>query len=125
MIYTLFAEEFNAVGSSYEWFNSNTVLIGNQASVVVFTSGNYKLVLAKNGCSTEKTINVIAPFCRIQKGISPNNDGFNDSLDLSSFNVDDIKIFNRYGRIAYDKTSYQKEWFGQFNNGEELPDGTY
>ena len=125
VIYTLFAEEFNAVGYSYEWFNSSNVLIGNQASVVVFTSGNYKLVLAKNGCSTEKTINVIAPFCRIQKGISPNNDGFNDSLDLSSFNVDDIKIFNRYGRIAYDKTSYQKEWFGQFNNGEELPDGTY
>ncbi|NHN28106.1 T9SS type B sorting domain-containing protein, partial [Flavobacterium jejuense] len=63
--------------------------------------------------------------CAIQKGISPNNDGKNDSFDLSGFNVNKLEIFNRYGREVYTKSNYEDEWFGQTNNGDELPDGTY
>jgi gliding motility-associated-like protein len=123
--YTLSAVEFNASNSSYQWYNSSNNLIGSSASVVVSAAGTYKLVVTQDGCSSEEIINVISPFCSIQNGISPNNDGLNDNFDLASFNVSNLKIFNRYGTIAYDKSGYENEWYGQSNQGDQLPDGTY
>lgn len=63
--------------------------------------------------------------CTIQKGISPNGDGLNDNFDLSSYNVSKLEIFNRYGRKVYNKSNYVDEWYGQANNGNDLPTGTY
>ena len=63
--------------------------------------------------------------CQIQKGISPNGDNKNDEFDLSTLNVKQLDIFNRYGSTVYSKTSYSKEWVGQSNAYEILPDGTY
>lgn len=123
--YTLSAEGINVVNPSYQWFNPSNNLIGSESSVVISTPGIYKLIVTQEGCSTEESINVIAPFCTIQKGISPNNDGRNDNFDLTSYNVNNLKIFNRYGTIAYNKSGYRDEWFGQSNKGDELPDGTY
>jgi gliding motility-associated-like protein len=68
---------------------------------------------------------VIVETCTIQKGISPNNDGRNDNFDLSGYNVSKLEIFNRYGTIVYSKNNYEDEWYGQSDNGNELPDGTY
>ena len=123
--YTLTAEENNASNSSYQWFNPSNNLIGSESSIVISTPGIYKLIVTQGGCSTEESINVITPFCTIQKGISPNNDGRNDNFDLATYNVNNLKIFNRYGTIAYNKAGYRDEWFGQSNKGDELPDGTY
>lgn len=123
--YTLSAEGVNAVNPSYQWFNPSNNLIGSESSIVISTPGIYKLIVTQDGCSTEESINVIAPFCSIQKGISPNNDGRNDNFDLATYNVNNLKIFNRYGTIAYNKSGYRDEWFGQSNKGDELPDGTY
>ena len=123
--YTLSAEGINVVNPSYQWFNPSNNLIGSESSVVISTPGIYKLIVTQEGCSTEESINVIAQFCTIQKGISPNNDGRNDNFDLTSYNVNNLKIFNRYGTIAYNKSGYRDEWFGQSNKGDELPDGTY
>ncbi|MCW1149218.1 gliding motility-associated C-terminal domain-containing protein [Flavobacterium lacisediminis] len=69
------------------------------------------------------TVNVIT--CAIPKGISPNGDGLNDTWDLSSYNIQKVEIFNRYGTKVYSKSSYENEWYGQSDNGNELPDGTY
>ncbi len=68
-------------------------------------------------------INVIG--CEIPKGISPNNDGDNDVWDLSGYDIRKVEIFNRYGTKVYSKANYSDEWFGQSDNGNELPDGTY
>ena len=68
---------------------------------------------------------VIVESCTIQKGISPNNDGLNDNFDLSGYNVSKLEIFNRYGTVVYSKSGYEDEWYGQSDNGNELPDGTY
>ena len=57
--------------------------------------------------------------------ISPNADGFNDTFDLSSYDVSKLEIFNRNGTLVYSKTNYTNEWVGQTDSGDELPVGTY
>ncbi|NMH27995.1 T9SS type B sorting domain-containing protein [Flavobacterium silvaticum] len=123
--YTLNAVQDNASGSTYAWFNASGSQIGTASSVVISTSGFYKLIVTQNGCSTEENLNVLSTSCAIQKGISANNDGLNDYFDLESYNVSQLKIFNRYGTDVYSKANYQNEWYGQSNNGDELPDGAY
>jgi gliding motility-associated-like protein len=76
-----------------------------------------------NSISTTATIDVVN--CVIPKGVSPNNDGLNDTWDLSGFDVKQVQIFNRYGVEVYSKSNYTNEWGGRANNGNELPDGTY
>jgi gliding motility-associated-like protein len=49
----------------------------------------------------------------------------NDYFDLSSFDVNQLEIYNRYGMRVYKQANYKKEWFGQTDGGEMLPDGTY
>ncbi|ESU19792.1 hypothetical protein FEDK69T_31260 [Flavobacterium enshiense DK69] len=78
-------------------------------------------------CATSKTLEiVVSSDCDIPRGISPNNDGLNDELDLTEFNVNKLSIFNRYGVKVYNYgAGYTKQWHGQSDAGQELPDGTY
>jgi gliding motility-associated-like protein len=78
-----------------------------------------------NGCETTRSYTVDGISCTIQKGISPNNDGKNDSFDLTYMGVKKLSIFNRYGQDVYTKGNYTNEWHGQGSNGDELPTGTY
>ncbi|KAF2519429.1 T9SS type B sorting domain-containing protein [Flavobacterium salilacus subsp. salilacus] len=77
------------------------------------------------GCSTSVSFDIIVNKCFIQRGISPNSDGMNDSFDLTGFNVKEISVFNRYGVKVYTASNYTNEWHGQSDNGNELPTGTY
>lgn len=77
-------------------------------------------------CVDESSYSVSYEECPIQKGISPNGDGLNDSFDLSNHGVEDLKIFNRYGSEVYSYGfGYTNQWMGQNKNGKLLPDGTY
>lgn len=89
-------------------------------------TGEYSLTIEKNSCEIFKEISISSTACEIPKGISPNGDGLNESFDLSEFDVKTIKIYNRYGKIVYSKhNGYAKEWYGQADNGNILPDATY
>ena len=44
---------------------------------------------------------------------------------IRSNNLDYWYQFNRNGTLVYSKDNYRNEWFGQTNDGEELPVGTY
>jgi gliding motility-associated-like protein len=125
--YTLTAVQNNASNPLYAWFNPTGTQIGTGSSVVIAAPGIYELVITQGGCTASETINVLSASCGgfIQKGISANNDGMNDYFDLESYNVRELKIFNRYGTNVYSKANYQNEWYGQTDNGDELPDGTY
>jgi gliding motility-associated-like protein len=83
------------------------------------------LTVTVDGCETTRTYIVDGIHCTIQKGISPNNDGYNDSFDLEFMGVKKLSIFNRYGQEVYTKGNYKNEWIGQGSNGDELPTGTY
>lgn len=63
----------------------------------------------------------------IPNGLTPNGDGFNEELILSNTEdcTIDLKVYNRWGQLVFNKKDYQTEWHGQSNNGELLPDGTY
>jgi len=62
----------------------------------------------------------------IPEGISPNNDGLNDKLNLSTLNVIHLTIFNRYGTKVYEHhNNYKDEWHGTTNEGKKLPAGVY
>lgn len=77
------------------------------------------------GCADVYRLQLNQENCTIPRGISPNNDGMNDNFDLSYLNVKQLNIFNRYGKNVYSRKEYTAEWYGQSDNGNELPTGTY
>jgi gliding motility-associated-like protein len=118
-----------AVESDYDfsWFGPNN-FSSNESQVIITRSetGIYGVTITDmNGCSATKEINVVRTICDIPNVITPNNDGSNDSFDLTGFGVKKIEIYNRWGRLVYDKENYSNEWYGQNNKGESLPDSTY
>ena len=64
-------------------------------------------------------------ICQIPQGISPNNDGYNDSFELRGYNVKSLKIFNRYGKLVFSTVNYNDSWQGESDEGGKLPVGTY
>ena len=112
---------------NYSWTNAAGTIVGNTQSITVTVAGNYTCTITVNGtgCLKSELFTANDITCSIPKGISPNADGLNDSFDLTGLNVTQLSIFNRYGSKVYAKGNYSKEWFGQADNGNDLPDGTY
>lgn len=98
---------------------------GNYIDISGLATGTYSLVITNtDGCTAGNSADVLNTYCKIPKGISPNGDGDNDAFDLTNFDVEEIKIFNRYGLQVYEKKGYIKDWYGQSDKGD-LPSGTY
>ena len=79
-------------------------------------------------CITAKSFEqeVIIRPCFVQRGISPNGDGLNDTFDMRGMKVQHIIVYNRYGKEVYSfKGNYTNQWDGKDNDGKELPDATY
>ncbi|MES2747016.1 MAG: gliding motility-associated C-terminal domain-containing protein [Bacteroidota bacterium] len=119
---------FDAATALYQW--TNTDGFSSSANPVTITGeavGTYTLTVTNtDGCFTTNTIDVAATLCAIPIGISPNNDGLNDSFDLSGFSdITSVKIFNRYGMVVFEQDNYVNEWMGQDKKGRQLPSATY
>ena len=110
-------------------YNGDILENENSLTLGVLYAGLYEVTLTSNEtgeCSFTRGINVTeVESCVIPNGISPNEDGFNDSFDLSSYNVSSLRVFNRWGDLVYSKNNYLNEWKGQSNEGKLLPVGTY
>jgi gliding motility-associated-like protein len=112
--------------ASYSWQNAAGIEVGTTQSITVTDVDVYTVTITVDGCSTESLpFDVTSVSCVIQKGISVNNDGLNDTFDLTGFNVKKLTIFNRLGMKVYTRSNYVDEWGGKSDDGEELPDGTY
>jgi gliding motility-associated-like protein len=120
-------------GLDLTFYNNEDDAIAGSNAIVTTESYNVQgnaatlYVAAKNaqGCTDISEIQLAEGDCNIPRGISPNNDGYNDSLDLSGFNVAQLSIFNRYGAKVFSRTNYIDQWHGQADDNNELPTGTY
>ncbi len=100
-------------------------LMGSSGGVYTVT---YEI--QQNGCSNAGAHNVSltvdASCVEIPRGFSPNNDGANESFDLTGLDVRSVIIYNRYGAEVYSFSGdYTNQWEGSSNKGDKLPDGTY
>jgi gliding motility-associated-like protein len=117
---------FNPQTVTYSWQNGLGIEVGTTQSITITEIGTYTVTIMADGCFSESApFDVDAIACVIQKGISVNNDGLNDTFNLSGFNVKKLTIFNRNGMKVYSYSNYTNQWGGQSDDGDELPDGTY
>lgn len=113
----------------YDWvYPDGTVVSGNQSIEVIGQQiGSYSVIVSDaSGCEIRKAIEISCTFCDIPKGVSANDDGDNDNFDLTCIeDIRNVKIFNRYGVLIFEKDSYLNEWKGYDKKGRLLPAGTY
>ncbi|MBP6557145.1 MAG: gliding motility-associated C-terminal domain-containing protein [Flavobacterium sp.] len=112
---------------SYYWTGPNNFSSSQNPIIITRAqTGVYSATVTdQNGCSVANTINVVRTICSIPKGVSANDDGDNDTLDLTGFGVEKLKIFNRYGMLVYEMANYVNQWKGQDKYGHILPSATY
>ena len=131
-------------GVNYQWYLDGTAIAGaTDASYTVTYEEegvfieDYSVEVSYDSClftSGSTPVDVtIEPYengCVISQGISPSNvDGFNDCLDLTFLDdrtgIESLKVYNRYGRLVFERDNYVNSFCGQDINGDELPSGTY
>lgn len=122
-------------GLSYSWSNANGILSGqNTVNLEIRPSETttYTLIVTNvNGCvSTQSiTIEVLADY-QVVSGtniMTPNGDGVNDRLiikNLDMYPKNEVKIFDRAGRLLYSQQNYTDQWDGTLN-GSPLAEDTY
>jgi len=120
---------FDAGNVSYSWTGPNNFTASvNPVEITGLAAGAYTVsVTNPEGCSLSKSIPVANTFCgQVQLGISPNDDGYNESFDLTGLGKDiKFEIFNRYGTMVYKQDGYTNQWHGQDYKNRQLPDATY
>jgi gliding motility-associated-like protein len=89
----------------------------------------YSLKLTgKGNCFTTDTVNItVLKTPEIPNAFSPNGDGINDKWEikyLQYYPGNDVKIFDRNGRIIFSSSGYSTAWDGTVN-GKPVPIGTY
>ncbi len=116
---------------SYAWTDNQGNVLTNDPQLEVSSAGVYTLVVTVDGCDAPFDINVTQyPYeCKVPEGISPNGDDKNDYWDLTYLaqreGIDIVEIYNRWGKLVYDKDDYINEFEGKTNDGKDLPVGDY
>ena len=121
-------------GATYNWDANSSILSGQQAAIAeVRPQANitYHVTATNaNGCSSDASFNlsIIEDFKVDATNIlTPNGDGKNDKWvirNIDSYPDNELKIFDRSGRIVYSQRNYNNTWDGTAN-GHPLAEGTY
>ncbi len=115
--------------SSWLWsFGDNSSSALQNPSHIYPTPGNYVVCLtieSNHGCidSTCKEELVIPAKIVAPNIITPNGDNINDALAfkyLEYFGSNNLKIYDRWGRLLYEKENYTNDW-----DASGYSDGTY
>ena len=123
-------------GTTFKWFPKDSV----RESTAEITYANpistqyFKLEAKNRHCVRVDSVLISVDLCLtdlpggIPNGVTPNNDGTNDTWDVPYiwyFENSSVKIFNRWSNLVYKKQNYQGDWSGTNQRGNPLPDGTY
>jgi gliding motility-associated-like protein len=113
-------------GEPISGVNNNSII--QNPSHTYSAEGTYEVTLivtTDHGCidTLKQTVEVIDDVLVIPNIITPNGDGKNDFFQIS--NIDKVPnnhiiIFNRWGKVVYEKDSYNNEW-----DGGKCSDGVY
>ncbi len=118
---------YDSLTASYIWtgpegFSS----IQNPIQITNLPTGLYEVTVVNSfGCSTQNAIQISGTHCFIPNVITPNNDDFNQELNLSGLLVDKLEVYSRWGRLVYQQNNYTNQWHGQNMHDQQLPDSTY
>ena len=122
-------------GVSYVWSSASGVISGQNTAVLTVRPDKettYTVTTTNaSGCSSSQSITIMVKeeFAKIEGTniMSPNGDGKNDywvikNIDL--YPTATVKIFDRAGRVIYQKTGYDNSWDARLD-GNPLAEGTY
>lgn len=122
-------------GVSYEWSNTTGVIKGLTTAVLEVrpnVTTTYTVTATNgSGCKDTKsfTLTVLDDLVKINATniMSPNGDGINDKWVVENIDMypnNQVKIFDRSGRLIYGKKGYDNSWDATLN-GLPLAEGTY
>lgn len=111
---------------NYSWSGPNGYSSSeNPIDLTNKPKGIYNLTItSSDGCSSSNYIDIKTTLCVIPNVVMPNNN-MNSDFDLSGLDINNLEIYNRWGKLVYNKENYTNQWHGQNNNDGFLPDGTY
>jgi len=124
----------HAFGSGdIKWSPSMSVsnISGNNTDAApTFTTTYVATLTNSQGCKASKSIVVKveeSTLTEYNRLLSPDGDGVNDKLvikNISGYPNNRIQIFDRSGKLVYEKVGYNNDWDGRYN-GRILTNGTY
>jgi len=97
----------------------------------IFSTTYYVTAESADGCDGIDSVIVFVTQVNdmiINNIVTPNGDGKNDTWNLNkpaAISACPVSIFNRWGKMVWQSSSYVNQWDGKNEYGDELPDGTY
>lgn len=129
---------FNESEVEFTWYLDGGEITGEiQSSIDATQEGTYSVKVNQIGVSNcfNDDVSVDLAFyenagCVLPQGLSPDTTpGQNDCFDLAFLNdrtgIENLKIFNRYGRLVFEANNYSNSFCGMDQDGNELVTGTY
>lgn len=92
----------------------------------IITLSTSRKINGVSTCGTSFSDTVLVPYGGLPNVITPNNDGRNERLILTSRpDVMELSIYNRWGQQVHKFDNYFNEFDGRDKNGNQLPAGVY
>jgi gliding motility-associated-like protein len=122
-------------GATYNWTaTTSSIISGAQTAVAEArpqANTTYQVTATSSlGCNSTASINIatIEDFkVDATNVLTPNGDGKNDKWvirNIDSYPDNELKIFDRSGRLVFSQRNYNNTWDGKVN-GHPLAEGTY
>ena len=118
---------------TYSWtpdeFSSSPNLFNTVVSPTITTTYTVIVIEDGSGCqSSDSVVVIVLPttYIFVPNAFTPNNDGYNDLLQLFKgeiVNIKDVQVFNRWGQIVY--RASELNWDGKNRDEKICPFGVY
>jgi gliding motility-associated-like protein len=121
-------------GTIFRWDDADGIVSGQQEAVLEarpMENTTYHVTVSNDaGCTNtaDFTVTVVPDFkVEATNLLTPNGDGKNDKWvirNLDAYPDNEVQIFDRTGRLVYNRRNYSNDWDGTMN-GSPLGEGTY